>query len=83
MEAVKCRGELILYSRRKNSLNHRFDYVASALKGLPDETAIDGVGARPGGKPPSICFRTSVQPSRHIIHIYYAFVILFRHRRPL
>jgi bifunctional non-homologous end joining protein LigD len=78
MEAVKCRGELILYSRRKNSPNHRFDYVASALKGLPDETVIDGelVALDPGGKPSFNLLQNLRSAESHII--YYAFDILFR-----
>jgi ATP dependent DNA ligase-like protein len=67
-----------LYSRRKNSLNHRFDYVASALKGLPDETVIDGelVALGPGGKPSFNLLQNLRSAESHII--YYAFDILFR-----
>jgi DNA ligase D-like protein (predicted ligase) len=42
LEAVKKAGETTLYSRRKNVLNKKFPYIATALKELPDATVIDG-----------------------------------------
>ncbi len=42
LEAVKKKGETTLYSRRGNILNRKFPYVATALKGLPDDTILDG-----------------------------------------
>src|SRR5580692_7507769 len=42
LEVVRSAGRTILYSRRQNVLNHKFHYIASALKGLPDDTVIDG-----------------------------------------
>jgi DNA ligase D-like protein (predicted ligase) len=42
LEAVKNSGETTLYSRRKNVLNRKFPYIATALKDLPDATVIDG-----------------------------------------
>ena len=42
LEAVKKKGETTLFSRRGNILNRKFPYVASALKGLPDDTILDG-----------------------------------------
>jgi DNA ligase D-like protein (predicted ligase) len=42
LEAVKARGKVTLYSRRKNSLNRRFPYIATALADLPDNTVVDG-----------------------------------------
>lgn len=42
LEAVKNRGETQLYSRRRNLLNRKFTYIASALEDLPDATVIDG-----------------------------------------
>jgi ATP-dependent DNA ligase len=42
IEAVKSGGKVILYSRRGTDLSQRFEYVASALASLPDETVIDG-----------------------------------------
>ena len=42
LEAVKNAGETVLYSRRGNVLNKKFQYIADALKKLPDSTIIDG-----------------------------------------
>jgi DNA ligase D-like protein (predicted ligase) len=42
LEAVKRKGVVTLYSRRKNILNEKFGYIAEALKDLPDETVLDG-----------------------------------------
>jgi DNA ligase D-like protein (predicted ligase) len=42
LEAVKKKSETTLFSRRGNILNRKFPYVASALKGLPDDTILDG-----------------------------------------
>jgi ATP-dependent DNA ligase len=42
LEAVKNAGETILYSRRRNILNNKFQYIAEALKKLPDGTILDG-----------------------------------------
>jgi bifunctional non-homologous end joining protein LigD len=42
LEAVKSGGVTTLYSRRANVLNERFQYIADALKKLPDGTVIDG-----------------------------------------
>ena len=42
LEAVKRRGVVTLYSRRKNVLNQKFGYTAEALQDLPDETVLDG-----------------------------------------
>jgi ATP-dependent DNA ligase len=49
--------------------------LSRRLKDLPDETLIDGelLALGPGGKPSFNLLRTSV---------YYAFDILFLHRRP-
>jgi ATP-dependent DNA ligase len=53
LQAVKNKGKVTLYSRRKNILNKKFDYIAEALDFLPDETVIDGklVALGPDGKP--------------------------------
>jgi hypothetical protein len=40
LEAVKNAGEVTLYSRRRNVLNHKFGYIAAALKKLPDSTVL-------------------------------------------
>ena len=42
LEAVKNAGEVMLYSRRRNILNHKFGYIAAALQKLPDSTVLDG-----------------------------------------
>jgi DNA ligase D-like protein (predicted ligase) len=42
LEAVKTRGKVTLYSRRRNVLNRKFQYIAEALENLPDETVLDG-----------------------------------------
>jgi DNA ligase D-like protein (predicted ligase) len=42
LEAVKSRGKVTVYSRRRNVLNEKFGYIADALKDLPDETVLDG-----------------------------------------
>ena len=42
LEAVNTGKEVILYSRRQNLLNHRFPYIATALKSLPSGTVLDG-----------------------------------------
>lgn len=42
LEAVKNAGEVTLYSRRRNILNHKFGYIAEALRKLPDSTVLDG-----------------------------------------
>ena len=42
LEAVKRRGEVTLYSRRRNTLNPKFGYIAQALNDLPDGTVLDG-----------------------------------------
>src|SRR3984885_8925186 len=42
LEAVKRKGIVTLYSRRKNILNQKFGYIAEALEDLPDDTVLDG-----------------------------------------
>jgi DNA ligase D-like protein (predicted ligase) len=42
LEAVKNAGKTIVYSRRRNVLNEKFQYIADALEKLPDSTIIDG-----------------------------------------
>lgn len=42
LEVVKTADAVTLLSRRRNILNEKYPYIAEALKGLPDETVIDG-----------------------------------------
>jgi DNA ligase D-like protein (predicted ligase) len=42
LEAVKTRGRVTVYSRRRNILNRKFGYIADALEELTDETVLDG-----------------------------------------
>jgi ATP-dependent DNA ligase len=42
LEAVKSAGMVTLYSRRRNILNEKFHYIATALQALPDSTVLDG-----------------------------------------
>jgi ATP-dependent DNA ligase len=42
LEAVKTRGKVTVYSRRRNILDRKFGYIAEALEDLPDETVLDG-----------------------------------------
>ena len=53
LEAVRAGGETTLYSRRRNILNQKFPYIASALNFLPEDTVIDGelVAMGPDGRP--------------------------------
>lgn len=52
LEAVKSKGAVTVYSRRRNILNQKFGYIADALKDLPDETVLDGelVAMDPDGR---------------------------------
>jgi DNA ligase D-like protein (predicted ligase) len=42
LEVVKSAGKATLYSRRRNVLNEKFHYIATALEDLPDSTVLDG-----------------------------------------
>lgn len=41
LEVMKSKGKVTLYSKRGNDLIKRFDYIAEALKSLPDDTVVD------------------------------------------
>jgi bifunctional non-homologous end joining protein LigD len=83
LQAVKNRGRVALYSRRKNILNEKFDYIAEVLDFLPDETVIDGelVAVGPDGKPNFNLLQNFQSSEAHII--FYAFDILIHKGRDL
>jgi bifunctional non-homologous end joining protein LigD len=75
-EAVKSRGKVTLYSRRKHVLNNKFGEVIAALDHLPDETVIDGelVAIGADGKPSFNLLQNFRSIESHII--FYAFDVL-------
>jgi ATP-dependent DNA ligase len=75
LEVVRHGREITLYSRRQNVFNQKFPYIATALKGLPGDTVIDGelVALGPDGRPDFNLRNFRSAESR--IH-YYAFDIL-------
>src|ERR1700678_2107108 len=75
LEIVRTKGETALYSRRKNLLNRKFPYIASALKSLPKETVIDGelVALGPDGRPDFNLLQNFSSAESRIV--YYAFDI--------
>jgi DNA ligase D-like protein (predicted ligase) len=76
LEAVKAKGGITLYSRRRNVLNKKFHYIASALDSLPENTIIDGelVALGSDGHPDFNLLQNFRSAESHII--YYAFDIL-------
>ena len=78
IEAVKTGGKVTLYSRRGTDLSNRFEYVASALASLPDETVIDGelVALDEQGKPNFNLLQNSRSAESRIM--FYAFDVLVR-----
>jgi DNA ligase D-like protein (predicted ligase) len=83
LQAVKTGGEVTIYSRRHNVLNGKFQYIADALHGLPDETVIDGelVALGTDGKPDFNLLQNFRSAEARIV--YYAFDILVHKRRDL
>ena len=83
LEAVHTRGKTKLYSRRKNILNEKFHYIASALDSLPDGTILDGelVALGSNGHPDFNLLQNFRSAESHII--YYAFDILMHRHRDL
>jgi ATP-dependent DNA ligase len=77
LQAVKSNGKVTLYSRRGNDLTKRFDYIATALASLPDDTVIDGelVALDREGKPSFNLLQNFRSAAAHIV--FYAFDILF------
>lgn len=78
LEAVKSRGKVTLYSRRRNILNSKFGYIADALKELPDDTVLDGelVALNAEGHADFDMLQNFKSAERHI-H-YYAFDVLMQ-----
>ena len=83
LEVVQSAGRTTLYSRRRNVLNQKFHYVASALRDLPDETVIDGelVALGPDGRPDFNLLQNFRSAEARIV--YYAFDILIHKQRDL
>jgi DNA ligase D-like protein (predicted ligase) len=83
LEVVRAKGETTLYSRRRNVLNQKFPYIASALESLPEGTVIDGelVATGPDGRPNFNLLQNFRSAESHIT--YYAFDILVHMNRDL
>ena len=83
MEVVREGTNTTLYSRRKNILNEKFSYVASALRSLPAGTVIDGELVAIGGYgKPNFNLLQNFRSAADSI-IYYAFDILVYKERDL
>ena len=76
LEVVRHGREITLYSRRQNVFNQKFHYIATALKGLPGDTVIDGelVALGPDGRPDFNLLQNFRSAESRIL--YYAFDIL-------
>jgi bifunctional non-homologous end joining protein LigD len=83
LEVVRADGETTLHSRRRNVLNQKFPYIASALDSLPDGTVIDGeiVATGPDGRPNFNLLQNFRSAEAHIT--YYAFDVLVHKGRDL
>jgi ATP-dependent DNA ligase len=83
LEIVPSAGETTLYSRRRNVLNQKFHYIATALEDLPEGTVIDGelVALDPDGRPDFNLVQNFRSAESRII--YYAFDILVHKNRSL
>jgi bifunctional non-homologous end joining protein LigD len=75
---VKTAGKVTLYSRRGTDLTQRFEYIGTALAGLPDETVIDGelVALDEQGKPNFNLLQNFRSAESHIV--FYTFDVLVR-----
>jgi bifunctional non-homologous end joining protein LigD len=83
LEAVKNAGKTTLYSRRGNILNRKFQYIADALKKLPDATILDGeVVALDADNRSDFNLLQNFRSAETRIH-YYAFDILMLKGRRL
>jgi len=76
LQAVRSAKQVTLYSRKRNILNDRFGYIATALEYLPDGTVIDGevVGLGPNGRADFYLLQKFRSAQSSII--YYVFDIL-------
>ena len=83
LEAVHTQKEVTLYSRRRNILNKKCPYIAAALKGLPEDTIIDGelVALGNDGRPDFNMLQNFRSAEEKII--YYVFDILVHKNRDL
>ncbi|MGA7312901.1 MAG: non-homologous end-joining DNA ligase [Silvibacterium sp.] len=83
LEAVRGTNEVTLYSRRRNVLNERFGYIATALEHLPLGTVVDGeiVALGPNGHADFYLLQKYRSAESHII--YYVFDILVLENRDL
>jgi DNA ligase D-like protein (predicted ligase) len=83
LEVVQNQGQTMLYSRRRNVLNKKFPYIASALKNLPNGTVIDGelVALGSDGRPDFHMLQNFRSAEANIT--YYAFDILVHKHRDL
>jgi bifunctional non-homologous end joining protein LigD len=80
---VKDKGQITLYSRRRNILNEKFGYIAKALEDLPDGTVLDGelVALNAEGHA-DFNLLQNFKSAEHQIH-YYAFDVLMRKGKSL
>jgi len=82
LEAVKTKSKVTVYSRRRNTLNAKFGYIAEALDKLPDETVLDGeLVAMDGQGRSNFNLLQNFKSAQLKIH-YYAFDVLM-HRGTL
>jgi hypothetical protein len=83
LEAMRNTKEVTLYSRRRNVLNDRFGYIATALEYLPAGTVVDGevVGLGPDGHADFYLLQKFRTAQSNIV--YYAFDILVHEHRDL
>jgi bifunctional non-homologous end joining protein LigD len=79
LEAVKNAGITTLFSRRGNVLNEKFQYIADALKKLPDATVLDGeiVALNEGGRS-DFNLLQNFRSAETRIHYYVFDVLMFK-----
>ncbi|MBW4037282.1 MAG: hypothetical protein HIU91_00140 [Acidobacteria bacterium] len=76
LAAKPAGGEVTLWSRRGNSLNRKFFYIAEALSFLPEGTLLDGelVALDAHGKPEFSLLQSFRSAAEHVY--YYAFDVV-------